>query len=303
MRLVEQGRLDLNAPVRTYLPDLRLADETVAARVTLRDCLNHSAGWLGDYFPDLGRGEDALAQFVARMADLPQLTPPGTQFAYNNAALVLVGRIVEIVTGQPYEEAVRSLVIDPLGLDHTRYFTDQVAGHPIAGSHAIVDGAAVFEPDLWYLPRTLNPTGGLISSARDQLRYARFHLGDGRAPDGTPVLTPASLEAMRSDPGPGGTLVFEQDGVGVTLFVRRTAEGIHVMQHGGDWPGQHSGFLFVPDRDFALTVLTNATSGPRLLIDLGYGDWALRLFAGLSNPRRCLSRSRPRAWQTTRAPT
>src|SRR3954469_18171279 len=84
MRLVEQGLLDLNAPVRTYLPDFRVADEVASERVTLRECLNHSAGWLGDYSRDFGRGEDALARFVASMAKLPQLTPPGTQFAYNN---------------------------------------------------------------------------------------------------------------------------------------------------------------------------------------------------------------------------
>src|SRR5438105_12921274 len=62
MRLVEQGLLDLNAPVRRYLPDFRVADESAAERVTLRQCLNHSAGWIGDYSEDFGRGEDALAR-------------------------------------------------------------------------------------------------------------------------------------------------------------------------------------------------------------------------------------------------
>ncbi len=82
MRLVEQGLLNLDAPLRTYLPNLRLADESVAARVTLRQCLNHSAGWLGEYYPDFGRGDDALCRYVAGMAELPQLTPLGQVFAY-----------------------------------------------------------------------------------------------------------------------------------------------------------------------------------------------------------------------------
>jgi CubicO group peptidase (beta-lactamase class C family) len=293
MRLVEQGLLDLNAPVRTYLPDFRVADEIASERVTLRQCLNHSAGWLADYNLDLGRGEDALARYVASMATLPQLTPPGTQFAYNNAALAVAGRVIEVVTGQSYEDAVRALLLDPLGLDHTRFFTDQVAGYPIAGSHNVADEAAVFAPDLWPFPRTGHPYGGLISSARDQLRYARFHLGDGRAPDGTPLLTPASLGAMRSNPGPGGTLGFEIDGVGVTWFLRRTAEGIHVFGHGGDWPGQHAGFLFVPERDFALTVLTNSTGGPRLTTELYLDDWVLQRFAGLRNPPAVPTRVSP----------
>ncbi len=293
MRLVEQGLLDLDAPIRRYLPDFRLADEAAAARVTLGQCLNHSAGWLGDYNADFRRGDDELARYVASMATLPQLTPPGTQFAYNNAALAVAGRVIEVVTGQSYEDAVRELLIDPLGLDHTRFFTDQVAGYPIAGSHNVVDEAAVFAPDLWPFPRIGHPYGGLISSARDQLRYAQFHLGDGRAPDGTPLLTPASLVAMRSNPGPGGTLGFEIDGVGVTFYLRRTAEGIHVFGHGGDWQGQHSGFLFVPERDFALTLLTNSTSGPRLTTELYLDDWALQRFAGLRNPPAMPTRVSP----------
>ena len=77
MRLVEQGQLDLNAPVRRYLPDFRVADEAASATVTLRQCLNHSAGWVGDDERDFGRGDDALARYIASMRELPQLTPPG----------------------------------------------------------------------------------------------------------------------------------------------------------------------------------------------------------------------------------
>ncbi len=284
IRLVEQGLLDLNAPVRTYLPDFRVADEAAAAQVTLRQCLNHSAGWLGDDFEDLGRGPDAITRYVAGMAVLPQLTPLGQVFAYNNAAVVLAGHVIETVVGQPYEDVVREQVLDPLGLDHTYFFSDEIVGYNLAASHRMEDDRPVVAPPLWRLPRTLNPTGALISSARDQLRYARFHLGDGRAADGTPVLSPTALRAMRTDLGPGGTLAVEIDGVGVTWWQHRTAEGVPVFQHGGDWTGQHSGFFFVPDRGFALTVLTNSTSGPALTAELCYGDWALRQFAGLSNP-------------------
>jgi CubicO group peptidase (beta-lactamase class C family) len=293
MRLVEQGLLDLDAPVRTYLPDFRVADEAASKQVTLRQCLNHSAGWMGDYSLDFGRGEDALARYVASMTDLPQLTPPGTQFAYSNSAIAVAGRVIEVVTRQSYEDAVRELVIDPLGLDHTRFFTDQLAGYPMAGSHNVVDGEAVFDPDLWHWPRTGHAAGGLISSARDLLRYARFYLGEGRALDGTPLLTPASLAAMRSPPGPGGTLGFELDGFGVTLFLRRTAEGIRVIGHSGDVPGQHAGFLSVPERDFALALLTNSEGGPRLKSQLFADDWALQRFAGLRNPPAVSARLAP----------
>jgi CubicO group peptidase (beta-lactamase class C family) len=285
MRLVEQGLLDLDAPVRTYLPDLTLADADVAARVTLRQCLDHSAGWLGEYYTDFGRGDDALRRYVAGMAVLPQLTPLGQVFAYNNAAVVLAGRVIEAVTGQSYEVAVQDLLLAPLGMDHSFFNADELIGYNVTASHTTMDGRSVVSPPAWGMQRTLFPTGGLISSVRDQLRYAAFHLSDGAAVAGPPVLSAASLRAMRTQLGPGGTLGFELDGVGVNWFQRPTAEGIPVYQWGGDWAGQHSGFLFVPERGFALTVLTNADAAIGLREELAFsGDWALERFAGLHNP-------------------
>jgi len=88
---------------------------------------------------------------------------------------------------------------------------------------------------------------------------------------------------MRTDLGPGGTFTFEFDGVGLSWFVRRMAEGVHVLEWDGDWPGQHSAFFFVPERGFAMALLTNATSAPGLRAELFTGDWALERFAGLHN--------------------
>ena len=85
MRLVERGTVSLDAPVRTYLPELRLHDEGVAAAVTLRHLLTHAGGWFGDFFDDTGVGDDALAKYVDRLVELDQLTPLGTVWAYNNA--------------------------------------------------------------------------------------------------------------------------------------------------------------------------------------------------------------------------
>ena len=283
MRLVEAGKVDLDATVRTYVSELSVADEAVAAQVTVRQLLNHTAGWLGDVLQDFGRGDDAIARYVASMADVPQLTPVGSTFFYNNAGFVLAGRLVEKVHGTTYEKAVQDLVLDPLGLDETRYFTDELVGRTFAASHGVVEGKAVMDPSLWYLPRSLHPTGGLISSARDQMKYLRFHLGGGTGPAGERLLRPELLSAMHSQPGPGGTLYVELDGYAMSFQVRPTAEGVKVVQHGGDWPGQRSGFLFIPERNFGMTVLTNSDGGLQLLPDLFIDDWALSRFAGVHN--------------------
>ena len=283
MRLVEQGTLDLDATARTYLPDFQTADPSVAARVTLRQLLNHSAGWRGDDFEDTGPGDDALARYVVGMARLPQLTPLGTVFHYNNAAVVLAGHVLEAATGSTYERTIREQLLEPLGLAHSFFFSDEIVGFNVAASHAVVDGQPVVRPAFWRVPRSLHPTGGLISSARDQLQYARFHLGDGTAPDGTRLFSDASLVAMRSNPGPGGTIVVELDGMGVTWMLRPSAEGVQIVEHGGKWEGQISGFLLVPERGFAFTVLTNSEGGGKLVDELTTDDWALRRFAGVSN--------------------
>ncbi len=284
MRLVEQGKVDLAAPAHRYLPELMLADEAAARSVTMRQLLNHSAGWMGDDYADFGRGEDAIAQYVAGMKLLPQLTPPGQVFAYNNAAVVVAGRVIETLTGKPYETALQELVLEPLGLAHSGFFTDQLVGENISAPHDVKNDRAVVMTGAWAFPRSIDSTGGLISSAREQLAFARFHLGDGTAAGGMRVLTPQSLKAMRSDPGPGGTITMEIDGVCVGFWQRRPADGVPVFQHGGSWGGQNSDFFFVPDRQFAMTVLTNATSGPKLMAELGRSGWALSKFCGLSNP-------------------
>ncbi len=116
MVLVEQGRIELDRPVRRYLPGLRLRDEHAAETLTVGQLLNHTAGWDGgDSWTDTGEGDDALERSVALLADLPQQFAPGTGASYNNAAFVLAGRVVEKVTGETFERALARLVLDPLG--------------------------------------------------------------------------------------------------------------------------------------------------------------------------------------------
>jgi CubicO group peptidase (beta-lactamase class C family) len=283
MRLVDQGDVDLDAPVRRYIPDFAVADPAASAAVTVRQLLNHTSGWLGDDIQDFGPGDDAVARYVTAMTRLPQLTPPSAVFAYNNAGLVVAGRIIEVVTGSTYESAVQKLLLEPLQLGHTHYFSDQIIGLNVAASHKVVDGKPVVDTGFWAFPRSCHPTGGLMSCVRDQLSYARFHLGDGTAPNGTRLLSQQALVAMRSNPGAGGTLQVDLTGMGMTWMLRPSAENVTIVQHGGTWNGQHSGFCMVPDRNFAMTVLTNSEGGTQLINDLFGDDWALRRFAGISN--------------------
>ena len=281
MVLVDRGQLNLDAPVSRYVPGFRAPNG--AQSVTVRQCLNHSAGWMGYDYHDTGRGDDALAKYVADVRKLPQLTKVGTTFSYNNASLSVAGHVIERITKQSFEDAVQALVFDPVGMADTHYFTDEIIGYNIAAGHVVDNDAALVVPELWTLPRSMNPFGGAISNVADQLKYARFHLGNGTGVDGKPVMSEASLRGMYAKPGPGGTLLVELDGMGVSWSVRPTLEGPKIIQHGGDVPGQHSGMLFVPERNFGLTLLTNSDNGPKLVAELFFDDWALSRFAGLHN--------------------
>jgi CubicO group peptidase (beta-lactamase class C family) len=259
MRLVEAGKLDLDAPVREYLPEFQVADEAVSDAVTVRHLVTHTAGWFGDDFTDPGDGDDALARYVDGMADLPQVAPLGEFFSYNNAAIIAAGRVLEVLTGQTYEAALRDLVLTPLGMDRSFFFAEEVITEAVAAGHDAPEGTPVVVGP-WAILRAANPAGGIVSDVGDVLRFARFHLGDGTA-DGAPLLSPASLALMQTPQGPGGNLGSEVlDGVGVTWLLS-TVGGARVVQHGGSTNGQQSALVLVPERRFAVAVHTNANAG------------------------------------------
>ena len=116
MQLAEEGKVELDAPVRTYIKEFKLNDKKVAANVTVRQLLTHMGGWVGDYFNDFGNGEDALDKMVRDIAKLPQIHPLGKIWSYNNTGFNIASRIIEIVTKKPYEKAVQDMLFDPLGL-------------------------------------------------------------------------------------------------------------------------------------------------------------------------------------------
>lgn len=282
MALADAGKLDLDRQVQAYVPEF-VAPET-AQNVTVRQVLNHSAGWLGYDYHNTGPNRDALARYVHDVQYLPQLTPVGTTFSYNNAAISVAGRVIEAVTREPYELAIQDLLFTPLDLQRSGYWEHEPPVGNVAKPHDVdKDGRTVVVPDYFFLPRGCDPFGGIWSSARDMLAYLQFHLGDGRAGGGRRIMSKEALRAMQVPTGPGGTLFVELTGVGVSWMIRPTAEGVPVVQHGGDLSGYHSGFIMVPERRFGMTLLTNSESGHALLGRFFTDDRALRRFAGVSN--------------------
>ncbi|HET7856846.1 MAG TPA: serine hydrolase domain-containing protein [Gaiellaceae bacterium] len=270
MRLVEQGELDLDVPVRRYIPDLQLADEDVAARVTMRHLLTHTGGWFGDYFADPSRGDDALERVLPELAELPQLAPLGEIWSYCNSGFYIAGRVLEILTGKPYESAAREFVLEPLGMTNSFFFPEDVISRRFAVGHRHEEEQTVVARP-WALPRVASAAGGIVSNVHDLLRYARIHLG--------PETGPVSAESIARMREP----VIETDEpdrtMALTWFMREL-DGVRLAEHGGATNGQISLFSLVPEAGFALAILTNhSPAGEQLTLELS--RLALRLYLGV----------------------
>jgi CubicO group peptidase (beta-lactamase class C family) len=278
LRLVDRGLVDLDAPVRTYVPELRLKDEAVARDVTVLQLFNHTAGWQGDFFENTGDGDDTLARYVEKMASLEQVSPLGSVVSYNNASLSLAGRVIEKVTGLIFEKAIKELVLDPLGMNHTFFSQNDIMTRRFAAGHEQHPDGTIVVSRPWGMSRSGNPAGGMSSNSADMITWARFHLGDGKAANGTAVL-PESLLRKMQEPTvetPGSAL---GDWVGISWLLR-DVEGVRIVAHGGDTIGQHSEFVMVPERDFAISVMTNCgPNGSQLKEELV--RWALEAYVGV----------------------
>lgn len=263
MRLVEMGKLALDEPVRTYLPDFAVRDADASARVTIHHLLTHTAGWVGDIYEDTGNGDDALKEYTAGMATLPQLTPVGAVWSYNNSAFWLAGRVIEVATGRTYERAMLELVLEPLALKRSFLMPADVMTHRFAVGHSSSPGqsARVLRP--WVGPRAAAPGRAITASTNDLLRYARFHLGDGSAADGKRLLSPESIAAMQT-PQAAAALGMK---MGLSWMID-DRDGVKIVSHGGGTLGQMSAFIMAPERRFALTMMTNSTSGSQLVREI-----------------------------------
>ncbi|WP_207944690.1 serine hydrolase domain-containing protein [Actinomadura rubrisoli] len=246
--LAEAGLLDLDAPVVSVLPELRLADAELTQTITPRHLLSHTGGIDGDLFTDTGRGDDCLERYVALLADARVTFPLGATMSYCNAGYSLAGRMIEKVTGLVWDEAMREHLYEPLGLTHTSALPEDVLRFRAAIGH-IGEHAA----PRWGLPRSAGPAGTICSTAKDLLVFAALHL--------------EGFEEMREeqvrmpDPHTHG----DAWGLGWALF---DWGGRLVAGHDGGTVGQSSFLRVLPDAGLAVCLLTNGGDADALYRDL-----------------------------------
>ncbi|MGF1431668.1 serine hydrolase domain-containing protein [Kitasatospora sp. LaBMicrA B282] len=276
MRLVAEGRVELDAPVRRYVPELVLAEERNAAEITVLNLLNHTAGLEWNLI-DTEDERESLADFVAKMANLGIVGAPGERASYSQAGFNLAGRIIEKVTGLSYERAMAELLLDPVGLSDTFFDLDEVLVRKFALGYNRAEDGTLKTAQPWRAypagARGNLPGGGIVSSAGDLLRWARFQLGGGEG-----VLPGELLHRMREQ-----TVELRAsslgDGFGISWFLGSVA-GVRTLGQAGSANGQFAELLIVPERDFAVVALSNA--GPEgYPFNQAVSRWALERYLGL----------------------
>jgi CubicO group peptidase (beta-lactamase class C family) len=227
MQMVEEGKLLLEAPVSRYIPsfaNVRVGVEKtdaagnktlelVPARrpMTIQDLLRHTSGLTYGFFGDslvkkaylqagLGAGDPNSAEFVEKLAGLPLHYQPGSTWDYSYSTDVL-GRVLEVVSGQSLQSVLRARLLDPLGMKDTSFYVTEPArqariAEPLPDDRAFGAGAAMNDPRV--AMKFESGGGGLVSTAHDYARFAQMLLNGG-ALDGRRYISPRTLAFMTAD--------------------------------------------------------------------------------------------------------
>lgn len=269
MQLVDEGKVDVDATVQTYLPEFEIGDKDAAAAITVRQLLNHTAGFEGDIFTDTGVGDDAVQKYLEVLHDVPQLLPPGEQFSYNNAGYCVLGRLVEVLREKSYDACLRDHLFTPLGLTHSATGPYEAILFRAAVGHIPSDAEGTLAPaPMWALVRSNSPAGSMLAMRpRDLLSFAAMHMSDGVAADGTRVLESSTVAAMQRSQVtlPDLGLMGTHWGLGWELF--ETPGGV-LVGHDGNTIGQSAFLRTLPDKGVAVSVLTNGGDAFSLYRDI-----------------------------------
>jgi dipeptidyl aminopeptidase/acylaminoacyl peptidase/CubicO group peptidase (beta-lactamase class C family) len=296
MRLVDEGLLNLDAPIIDVLPELKLADPVVAQKVTMRHLLTHTSGIDGDVFTDTGRGDDCLERYTELLVEAAQNHPLGATFSYCNSGFVLAGRVIEKLTGKTWDAAMREKLFTPLGLTRTGTLPEEALLHRAAVGHIAKDGEQEPAP-VWMLPRSVGPAGTIFATTADVLAFAKMHLDGGLAADGTRVLSEASARAMteKQTDVPDPHALGDSWGLG---WIRFGWGGQRLIGHDGNTIGQSAFLRLIPEQGLAVTLLTNGDHAREVYLEL-YREIFAEL-AGVEMPLPLEPAAEPPAVDTSR---
>jgi CubicO group peptidase (beta-lactamase class C family) len=254
LQLVEAGKIDLDAPVKRYVPELTLADTKTTNQITVRHLLNHTSG-----LSDLSFSEAFLPQPTTnaeRVQSLQKAHPvaaPGTEFHYFNPNYDVLARVVEVVSGQAFGEYLRSHIFTPLQMYQTFHATTmteaQRRSDRMATGHLMAFAIPFVAQEL---SGYLGGNAGVISTAEDMAKYLILHSNGGRFED-KQLLTPDSMALMHTSP------LQLKSPYAMGWFVV-TEHSRQILQHNGILSTFYTDVAVLPNEKYSIALLYNVSA-------------------------------------------
>jgi CubicO group peptidase (beta-lactamase class C family) len=250
MMLAEEGKLDINDEVEKHLPEFKnlwmvdkksnteMTLKRPARKITLLDVATHTAGIPNVKEP---RAHSTLAELVSLISQNPLEFEPGSRWKYSSAGSNVLGRVVEVLSGQRYQDFLQERIFDPLCMKDTSFFPPKEHAHRLAtpymksdkGNKLTASGFNFMQGDLWDTQRTVKPSGGLFSTAEDMLKFYQMMLDGGVAGD-TRLLSEKSVkELTRTQSGDIETGFTAGMSWGIHFQVVKDPQGVTAMLHPG----------------------------------------------------------------------
>lgn len=286
MQLVEEGKINIDEPVQTYLPWFHVADEEVSPKITIRHLLHQTSGFdeRESYIRNLNTdaSDDALEKSIRDLNTVDLNFMPGEAFEYANTNYDILGLIIQTVSGQSYEEYIEEKIFTPLDMNQS--FTsmeDARTGNVSSGYYPYFGFTTAFDNRMPY-SRISKPSAGLFSSAEDLTHYLIAHLNNGQYQSNS-ILSAEGIDELHT---PG--IYYSENagyGMGWAVFPFKEVKPIAPdgitptgIAHRGDWLGYYSMMVLIPELETGIVLLMNKSNSSRApeMFNLG---WSLSMLA------------------------
>lgn len=264
MQLVEAGKIDLDAPVSSYLPEFRTGDPAGTEQITVRHLLTHTSGYSSpaglQFATRENRGPSAVEEQIRTLQQTPLRSTPGERHEYSNANYIWLGWIVEQVSGQPIDQYLREHILEPLDMKMTALSLDDAEARGLATGHHYWFGRPV--PFKMPYHHSAMPAGFIHSNAEEMSHYLIAHINGGEY-RGRRVLSAEGIELLhaphalaRPATTPDGKDAYYGFG-----WVNAELNGIPMIFHGGSTGTFHANLVLLPERELAFVLLMNGENG------------------------------------------
>ena len=251
MQLVEQGRVDLDAPVTDYLPDFAPTNP-FDRDITLRQLMSHRSGLVreppvGHYFDD---SEPTLEATVASLNDTRLVYEPESRIKYSNAAIATVGYVLEVLSGEPFTDNLQRAVLEPIGMSSSAFAPNDAIRSRLAKAVMWSYDGREFPAPTWELG--MAPAGSMYAPVTDLAKFMKVLFANGVGPNG-PVLQPETLAEMFT---PQFAEEGDEGGFGIGFSIGEL-DGHRSYGHGGAIYGFATTFEVLPDEKIGAVAVAN----------------------------------------------